>query len=326
VTEPALTPLRFVPSLQHRLWGGRRLGELFGWVLPDPGPCGEAWVLSDRDDYPSRVADGPFQGWTIRQVLEAMPDRILGRQARQFRRFPLLLKFIDARDLLSVQVHPSDRHAELLPPGERGKTEAWLILESGPEARIWAGLQPGVGPAELRQSLDDRSVADKLASFHPQPGDGIFLRAGTVHAVGGVVMFEVQQNSDVTFRLYDFDRIDAQTGQPRPLHVPQSLACIDFSRGPVGPVAATLLANSPARRERLFDCEFFRVDRLTSTTPFPVGAADACRIIVGIQGRAKLEPDMGAIQPGLVLLVPAELGVVHCSPDSETTLLEIAIP
>ena len=118
--EP-LYPLRFTPIFQPRIWGGRRLGELFNWTLPGDGPIGEAWVLSDRDEYPSRVADGPWQGQTLHQLLQSMPQQLLGKHAERYPRFPLLLKFLDARDTLSVQVHPSDQHTDLLPPGECGK-------------------------------------------------------------------------------------------------------------------------------------------------------------------------------------------------------------
>src|SRR5262249_4578371 len=157
-----------------------------------------------RDDFASRVADGPLQGKTIHEVIEAAPEQVLGLFSKRSRRFPLLLKFLDARDTLSVQVHPSDQHKNLLPPGERGKTEAWVVLQSEAESRIYAGLKPGTTPDDLRRALNHRQLPDLLSSFTPKPGDGVFLPAGTVHALGGgVVLFEVQQNSDVTFRLYD---------------------------------------------------------------------------------------------------------------------------
>ena len=143
----------------------------------------------------------------------------------------MLLKFLDAREMLSVQVHPSDRQTDLLPAGESGKTEGWVVLEAGPESRIHAGLKPGTTPKELRRALANRTLADHLAAFTPRPGDAVFIRAGTVHTLGGgVVVFEVQENSDVTFRLYDWDRVDARTGQPRALQVDQAMACIDYDK------------------------------------------------------------------------------------------------
>ena len=231
MSQILLYPLRFEPIYQYRLWGGRRLANLLTAPLPGDGPIGEAWILSDRDDHPSRVANGPLKGRTIGQLLEQCPEQLLGKLAGRFRRFPLLLKFLDAREMLSVQVHPSDAHADLLPAGETGKTEAWVVLEAGPESRIYAGLKPGTTADNLRRALANGTVADHLACFTPKPGDGVFLPAGTVHSLGGdVVVFEVQQNSDVTFRLYDWDHVDAKTGQPRALQVDQALACIDFAR------------------------------------------------------------------------------------------------
>ncbi|MBL8792567.1 MAG: class I mannose-6-phosphate isomerase [Planctomycetia bacterium] len=331
---PTLAPLRFAPIFQPRLWGGRRLGELFRWALPE-GPIGEAWVLSDRDDYPSRVADGPWQGWTIRRLLEAHADQLLGRHAELHRRFPLLLKFLDARDTLSVQVHPSDAHHEHLPPGERGKTEAWLVLHADPGSKIYAGVWPDASAAALRAALEERTLAQRLPSFAPQPGDGIFLPAGAIHALGGgLAIFECQQNSDVTFRLYDWDRTDAQTGKPRALHIEQAIACTDFSLGPVGPTAPVVETNVPVLRESLFRCAFFHLQRLTGRQPFRVGAAQECRVLIGLQGQAQLEYQGGlaALGPGDVLLVPASVGVCNCRPvapagqPENVVLLEVALP
>jgi mannose-6-phosphate isomerase len=255
MSQILLYPLRFEPIYQYRLWGGRRLADVLSQPLPGDGPIGEAWVLSDRADHPSRVADGPLKGRTIAQLLEQFPEQAMGKLAGCFRRFPLLLKFLDAREMLSVQVHPGDGHGtrDLLPVGQTGKTEAWVVLEAGTQSRIYAGLKPGTTEADLRRSLKNGAVADNLACFHPKPGDAVFLPAGTVHSLGGgVLVFEVQQNSDVTFRLYDWDHVDARTGQPRPLQVSQALACIDFANS-AGVLAEPVVeASVPVERERLF--------------------------------------------------------------------------
>ena len=233
----ALYPLAFEPIYQYRLWGGRRLADWLEAPLPGDGPIGEAWLLSDRDGHPSRVANGPLKGRTITQLMEQSRAEILGRLASRFQRFPLLLKFLDVREMLSVQVHPPDDKTDLIPQGDTGKTEAWVVLEAEPGSRIYAGLKPGTTAADLR-SLSQKTVNDHLASFTPSPGQTILITAGTVHALGdGVMVFEVQENSDVTFRLYDWDHIDPKTGQPRALQVDQALACIDFTQGAVEPVA-----------------------------------------------------------------------------------------
>jgi mannose-6-phosphate isomerase len=324
----SLYPLRFEPIYQYRLWGGRRLANLLTAPLPKDGPVGEAWVLSDRADHPSRVANGPLKGRSIGQLLEQSPEGMLGKLAQRFRRFPLLLKFLDAREMLSLQVHPADAQTDLLPAGDSGKTEAWVVLEAGTESRIYAGLKPGTTADILRRALTNGAVADHLAYFTPKPSDAVFLPAGTVHSLGGdVVVFEVQQNSDVTFRLYDWDHVDARTGRPRALQVEQALACIDYAERAVGPVAPLEEATTPVERERLFDCEYFRLWRLRGQSPFTVGATGAPRVLVCVEGAGQLEHGGAtyAVGRGDVLLLPAVVGACPFRPGSTVTLLEIAL-
>jgi mannose-6-phosphate isomerase len=316
----SLYPLRFEPIYQYRLWGGRRLADLLAAPLPGDGPIGEAWVLSDRDDYPSLVADGPLKGSTIGQLLEQSPEQLLGKLAPRFRRFPLLLKFLDAREMLSVQVHPG---------GEAGTTEAWLVLEAGPQSRIYAGLKAGTTVDDLRRALTNGAVTEHLVYFTPKPGDGVFLPGGTVHSLGGdVVVFEVQQNSDVTFRLYDWGHVDAKTGQPRALQIDQALACIDFAEGAVGPVGPLVETATPVERERLFHCEYFWLWRLRGQSPFTVGTAGEPRVLVCIEGAGQVEHRGAtyAVGKGDVWLLPAVVGACAFRPRGRVSLLEIAIP
>ena len=322
MTKLPMYPLRFEPIYQYRLWGGRRLAELLTAPLPGDGPIGEAWLLSDRDDHPSKVADGPLKGSTIRQLLEQSPDQLLGKLAGRFRRFPVLLKFLDAHDKLSVQVHPEDGQRDYIPAGESGKTEAWVVLEAGPASRIYAGLKPGTTQDDLKRALASRAVADLLASFTPKVGDAVFVRAGTVHSLSGLVVFEVQENSDVTFRLYDWDRVDPKTGKPRPLQVEQAIACIDFEQVAIGPVAPVVEEEAPVRRERLFHCEHFSVWRHTGQSPFTVGAAGTPRVLVCIAGEGELEHS-GTNYPvgrGDVVLLPAEVGACSYRPHTPVSL------
>jgi mannose-6-phosphate isomerase len=327
--QTPLYPLLFEPIYQYRLWGGRRLAELLTAPLPGDGPVGEAWVLSDRDDHPSKVANGPLKGRTLAQLLKQFPEQIMGNLAGRFRRFPLLLKFLDAREMLSVQVHPADTHTDLLPAGETGKTEAWVVLEAGPQSRIYSGLKPATTAEDLRRALASGAVADDLVHFTPKPGDAVFLPAGTVHALGGdIVVFEVQQNSDVTFRLYDWDHVDARTGQLRALQVDQALACINFADGAAGLVAPVVEARTPVERQRLFRCEQFQLWRLSGQLPFAVGAAGAARVLVCIEGKGQVEycGATYAVGKGDVWLLPAVVGAGVFRPFSAVTLLEIAPP
>jgi mannose-6-phosphate isomerase len=329
MSQTLLYPIRFEPIYQYRLWGGRHLADLLSTPLPGDGPIGEAWLLSDRQDHQSCVANGLLKGQTIGQLLKQFPEQLMGRLARRFPNFPLLLKFLDARDMVSVQVHPRDTQVDLLPAGETGKTEAWIVLEAEPQSRIYAGLKPGTTAANLRRALTNGAVADDLAWFIPKPGDGVFLAAGTVHALGGdVVVFEVQQNSDVTFRLYDWDHVDAKTGQSRALQVDQAIACIDFAEGAVGRVAPVVEAATPVKRERVFQSEHFWLWRLHGHLPFSVGASDVPRVLVCIGGAGHVEQCGAsyAVGKGDVLLLPAVIGACTFRPSSAVILLEIALP
>jgi mannose-6-phosphate isomerase len=253
----------------------------------------------------------------------------MGKLSSRFNCFPLLLKFLDAHEMLSVQVHPSDAHPELLPPGETGKTEAWVVIEAGNKSRIYAGLKTGTTAGNLRQSLDDGTIADHLVCIVPKPGDAVFIPAGTVHTLGDdVVVFEVQQNSDVTFRLYDWGHIDAKTKKPRPLQVDQAFACIEFGASEGGPVAARVETTAPVERERLFDCHAFLLWRLLGQDPFTVGAMEEPRVLVCIEGSGQVthKGTPYAVGKGDVWLLPAEAGECAFQPSGEVTLLEIAIP
>ena len=261
-----LYPLKFDPIYQYRLWGGRHLADLLTVPLPGNGPVGEAWILSDREDQQSQVANGPLKGQTINQLMEKEQEQLLGKLAGHFKRFPLLLKFLDVHEMLSVQVHPSDLNKAYLPVGEHGKTEAWVVLEAGPDSRIYAGLKPGTTADNLKQSLKNGTIADHLSYFTPKPADGVFIPAGTIHSLGGdVVVFEVQQNSDVTFRLYDWDHIDLRQvnrGHSRSTRRLHALILPKKLQQPVVPLVEEI---APVRRELFFHCEHFILWRFQRT-------------------------------------------------------------
>jgi mannose-6-phosphate isomerase len=324
-----LYPLRFDPIYQYRLWGGRQLADILRLPLPADGPIGEAWLLSDRPDHQSLVGDGPLRGWALGQLLERFPQQMMGTPAPWSPRFPLLLKFLDARGYLSVQVHPSDQETNYLPEGETGKTEAWVVLEAAPGSRLYAGLRPGTTGDSLRQAARSGSMADHLAWFAPTPGDVVLLPAGTVHCLGGgVVAFEVQQNSDVTLRLYDWDHVDAETGQRRALQVDEAIACTDFAQVAVGPVVPAVETTTPAVRERLIDCEHFGLWRVIGDLPFTVGAMAVPRVLVCTDGAGHIEHNGNtyAVGRGDVVLLPAVVGTCWFRPATTVTVLEVAFP
>jgi mannose-6-phosphate isomerase len=305
------------------------LSNLLSAPLPGNGPIGEAWLLSDRDDHQSQVANGPLRGQTIGELMEEFRGQLMGKLAPRFRRFPLLLKFLDAHELLSVQVHPSDAHPELLPPGETGKTEAWVVIEANQGSRIYAGLKPGTTADDLRHSLADGTIVDHLVNIAPRSGDAVFIPAGTVHTLGGgVVVFEVQQNSDVTFRLYDWGHVDAKTGQPRPLQVDRALASIDFRESTGGLATPFVVTTTPVERERLFDCDHFLLWRLRGESSFGIGAAEMPRVLICIDGSGWLESDGTAygVDKGQVWLLPAVAGACVLHPNKAVNILEIVLP
>lgn len=323
-----LYPLRFEPIYQYRLWGGRRLSNFLSTSLPGDGPIGEAWILSDREDHPSRVAEGPLKGKTIAQLLKQSPEQLMGNLAGHFPRFPLLLKFLDVSKSLSVQVHPSDANVELLPKGETGKTEAWVVLEANAESRIYAGVTPRTTADILRGAIANATVEDHLASFAPKSGDAVLVRAGTVHSLDNVVVFEVQENSDVTFRLFDWNNVDLKTCRRRPLQVNQALACIDFSQVAIRPIVPIEEEIIPARRERIFYCDHFGVWRITGEAPFSVGKEELPRVLVCLFGEGHLEYNGVdyAFGKGDVVLLPAVAGVCLCRPHGDICILQISLP
>jgi mannose-6-phosphate isomerase len=316
-----LYPLRFTPLFQYRLWGGRALAEFMDTALPGDDPIGEAWILSDRAEMASVVAHGALSGTTLSDLMQSRKADILGKHAPQFSRFPLLLKFLDVEKMLSVQVHPRDDQHDLIPEGDTGKTEAWVVLRAGPNGRIYAGLKPGTTPHDLA-TLTAASADTFLPSFTPEPGQAVMIEAGTVHSLGdGVIVFEVQENSDTTFRLFDWDHVDAKTGKPRPLQVEKALAAIDFNQGAVVPRAEGTAGV-------LLDDSHFRLTRWKRQEAFAVGAPDDPRVLVCAQGRGRIAAGghETSIKRGEVVLVPAALGLAQVRPDAPMTLFEIAIP
>ena len=323
-----LYPLKFDPIYQYRIWGGRRLENLLSKPLPPHEPIGEAWILSDRDDHASVVINGPMKDKTINELLQENKDEILGRYAVYYDRFPLLLKFLDAQKVLSVQVHPSDEKKKYIPKGESGKTEAWIVLETGEEGRIYAGLKPGTTEESLKKDLANHKVADDLASFIPQKGDAVFINAGTVHTLADLVVFEVQENSDVTYRLYDWDRVDEKTGKPRDLQVEQALACIDFSLTNIKPVVAVRKEGDNVLREKIFDSDKFRVSRFICGSIFTVGEEGGPVVLVGLQGEGEVQSHTDAypLSKGEVMLLPASVGPCRFVCKNEAVILEVALP
>ncbi len=325
-----MQPLVFAPYLRPQIWGGRALSTHFGKALPESRPYGESWELSGHAHHVSVVAEGPLAGLPLDRLVRERRGELLGGAAAPGGRFPLLVKLLDCAALLSVQVHPDDETAAALLGDERGKTEAWVILAAGPQGRIYAGLKHGTTPQEVAARMADGTVAECLHSFAPRVGDCVFLPAGLVHAVGGgVVMAEIQQTSDATFRMFDWNRNDPATGLPRTLHPEQSQRSIryDFPPGaPVSPVAFE--AGAHVRGERLVECPYFTMDRLTCLGGTPATQPGRMEIWLALDGEAVLVGPgyERRFSAGETALVPAAAPACEWRPDPAATLLRTIVP
>ena len=322
-----LPPLVFEPLLKRIRWGGRRLGSHLQKPIGDGNDYAESWELADHGKDQSRVLGGPLTGITLRQLMQTHPHELLGKQSG-LTQFPLLIKFLDANDWLSLQVHPDDELARQFDPHENGKTEAWVILDAQPESRICAGLKPGVDGVALRDGLQSGQIEELLHMIPVKPGDCVFVPAGTVHALGpGILLAEVQQQSNLTFRLHDWGRVDAN-GQPREIHVEQSLKCTDFNRGPVLPVTPISLCDQSHVFEELIRCSYFVVRRHRALETFEISMSERFRILMFLEGRAEIRTSGGSVSAGIgsTVLIPAESDRVVITPMDRVQVLEILCP
>ncbi|MEO5367999.1 MAG: class I mannose-6-phosphate isomerase, partial [Magnetococcus sp. WYHC-3] len=255
-----LYPLLFAPVYKDHPWGGQRLAARYGRSGLPP-VCGESWEISAHADGPSHVANGPLAGQTLAALTEQLGVSLLGTSAPQPQRFPLLFKLIDAQENLSVQVHPNDRNAGLT--GGEPKTEAWYVVDRTPGALLYGGIKPGITPASFCNTMSQSNAPQHLFQMTVDPGDALFIPGGLVHAIGaGCLIYEVQQSSNTTYRLFDWERRDA-AGQPRPLHLPQAAKVIDYDL----PEPRIIRTPAPASTDRnqwhtILSCPYFLLRRL----------------------------------------------------------------
>jgi mannose-6-phosphate isomerase len=319
-------PLIFRPVYQPLVWGGRRM-ESWGRTLPE-GPIGEAWELADHPRGMSVVAEGDMAGTALHDLVERAGRALVG-QAFSGGEFPLMVKLIDARLRLSVQVHPDDDISRKLGVGQHGKSECWVILADGGE--ICQGTRPGVGRAEFERAVAEHSVATMLNRFEARKGDVFFLPARTVHALGeGCLLYEVQQTSDITFRVYDWDRLGLD-GKPRPLHVTESMATIDFSRTEFGPHTPSPWRSlvAPGASERgLIDCPYFTLREQRVAGSVEQASDGTCALVTCVAGQGTLSTPGGqvALRPMLTVLVPSDAGSWRVDVPSGSADLLVATP
>lgn len=266
VSNQAIYPLTFIPQLRDYIWGGRNLETLYGRTLP-PGVTAESWEISGHPSAPAMVENGPLAGQSLPRVLRRYGQALVGSNAQWAlarNRFPLLVKLLDANQNLSVQVHPDDAYALAHEKGELGKTEMWYVLHARPGAQIIFGLKAGVTPEAFRQAIGDGSLETWLHYLPIRAGDAIFVAAGSIHALlAGAVVVEIQQNSDTTYRVYDWGRVGAD-GRPRQLHVQKALEVINFEQIEPGPYPpGVVFDRNGITRAEISRCDYFVVERVS---------------------------------------------------------------
>ncbi len=309
--------LTFEPVYQERLWGGRAIESFPGRTLPPDVSIGESWEVCDRPEAQTRI---PEKNATLHELWSSGDRRqFFGSRAPEAERFPLLIKILDARDRLSLQVHPPAERASAL-NGEP-KTECWYFIETETEARIYVGLKKGVDRAAFEKALELGTVAECFHVLDTSPGEVMFLPSGRVHAIGGGnLILEIQQNSDTTYRVYDWDRIDAKTGQARELHVKESLDCINYAD--IEPTFAQ------PHGESLIDCIYFKLDRslfFEKETRHLVVSEESC--IYGFNTRGRFRIGEREIERGTSFLLSADSGEVEVAClDDEGELITVTWP
>ena len=319
-------PLRFKPYLRTMVWGGEKIAPFKG-IYTTRNRIGESWEISAVEGHVSVVENGPLAGKTLTDLMDEYGPALVGKKVfeKTGTEFPLLIKFIDAKDNLSVQVHPDDNMASRIRPGLKGKTEMWYVIGADKGARLLSGLTQEITPDEYEERVRDKSITDVLASHEIHPGDVFFLPAGRIHAIGaGAFVAEIQQTSDITYRIYDYGRLGLD-GKPRELHIEQAREAIDYT---VYPDYKT--SYSPVRNAEtpLVSCKYFTTTLFDMDKPCSknLSALDSFVVVMCVGGNGVLVDNEGdgsvhrmEIRQGETLLVPATSSTVEFHPDGAMT-------
>lgn len=328
--RPALYPLLFRPAFKDYIWGGRNLETRLGRTLP-PGIVAESWEIAAHEDGTSVVTNGPFTGQTLTAVHEALGLALIGSNnawAQERGKFPLLVKLLDATDRLSVQVHPNDEYALAHEGNELGKTEMWVVLHAAPDAALILGVRAGTTPAGFRQAIAAGRLEEHLHRVAIRAGDFVCVPSGTVHAIlGGALIAEIQQNSNTTYRVYDWNR--TQNGAPRQLHIDKALDVIDFERiEPALIPARPIEERNGVRRSLLCANRYFTTERveLDAGATFE-GLCDGTSLEIWgiIHGNVLIGDDQVRLNAVQFALLPAALGRFAVSAAEPATCLRVYV-
>ena len=308
-------PLRFEPIIKQLIWGGKRLGSLLHKPIGNAPFSGESWEVSDHRSDVSVVAEGALSGTTLRDLIHHRKEDLLGKAFTHLEQFPLLVKYIDARETLSVQVHPNDEQGHRL-ANDNGKTETWIVVDAEPGSVIYVGLNEGITREMFIDAIATGEVEPLLHKIPAVVGDCILVPAGIVHAIGaGVMVAEIQQMSNATFRVFDWNRLDAD-GKPRDLHISQALESINFEAGPVNPIRGVSEPVPGGTKQRLSHTEYFSLHRFDLDGTIKIGRDDRFTIVMALDGEIDVRSaDYSLIlRQGETLLLPACLNVCDVSP------------
>jgi mannose-6-phosphate isomerase len=323
-----LYPLKFKPRFQEKIWGGTRLKSALGLDFSPLSNCGEAWALSGVTGHQTRVTNGFLAGNDLNEVLEVYMDELIGEKPYEKfgNEFPILVKFIDATDWLSIQVHPDDELAAKRGLGN-GKTEMWYVIEAGAGAELISGFNRPADQALYLQYLEERRLPEILNIENVSAGDVFFMPAGRVHALGpGVMLAEIQQTSDTTYRIYDWDRVD-KDGKARDLHIDEALEAIDFTFHEHYRTPYEARRNEPVE---LVTCHAFSTHLLDLDRPWEadLGDLDSCVVCVCIAGGGVVITPEGEtlIAPGETVLLPAITETALFRPEPHLKMLYVYIP
>jgi mannose-6-phosphate isomerase len=320
-------PFRIEPKFVQRIWGMRSLAPLFPEKANLPEPIGEVWLTG----VDCKVATGPFAGKTLGDAWRQMPTDWRGTRFTEPGDFPLLTKFIFPNDKLSIQVHPDDAYAAAheQAAGGRGKTEMWHVISAEPGARVLIGLVPKADREKFVKAIENKTLEEIFVHWRVQPGDTFFVPAGTPHTIGpGMVLCEVQEYSDLTYRVYDYGRIDAQ-GRPRELHIQKALDVIEFGRPVFGKVSRLPLPGRGSQKALLAACQYFATERWRIMTPAEVSPDpehfDLFVVLTG-GGEIAWSDKSARFQCGECWLIPAGLGKFEVNPEEPARFLRTYVP
>ena len=322
-----LTPARIEPQFRPRIWGARSLAPLFPEKTELAEPIGEVWLTGDDCTF----ATGPFAGRKLAEVWPEMPPEWAGRRLATQAAFPLLVKFLFPEEKLSVQVHPDDDYAQQheAAAGGLGKTEMWYAMTARPGAEVMVGLKPGTTPEAFRRAIVDGTVEEWLERIPIRSGDAIFVPAGTVHTIGpGLVLCEIQENSDITYRVFDYDRLTAE-GTPRPLHIEQALEVINFREQSGGRLEPVRIYRGQVTETYFLACRYFATEKWEFAQRIAaVTSSEHFDLLVFLRGSGRIECHGNALDysPAQVWLFPAALGAYQLAPASPTRLLRTYVP